>query len=310
MAKRDLTMWEVDEANKYGLSPDQYDELKTLLNERFKKTKWDTTIEQAKSEAIKAAKPKIKEEARTELLNEVAAKFEEGKAQELRKKIEKEIAESSPTANQRRDAREMARELELDCLAMAHAASADADAEDAILSTGSFRSGVFYFLMFSFLPVLAYLRMMVGWGFDSIPFWAVAITQLAATIVCGVSNSDWKDLHKERKTRYKKSSVDFLNLANKAKEVRMVKINNANTKGEINSLINDISSYKVNYSEKYQPSTKLLEKAKEHVRNSQITDMDLDKFIRSDDEKVRVEGDPLDDSEEFEEKLSVQGRGV
>src|SRR6185295_14121273 len=116
MGKRDLTMWEVDEATKYGLSPDQYDELRTLLNERYKKTKWNETLEQARTEAVKNAKPKIKEEVKAEIIEDLTSKFDNGKIEEIRKKVEKEMAESLPTPNQRRDAREMARELELDCL--------------------------------------------------------------------------------------------------------------------------------------------------------------------------------------------------
>lgn len=309
MAKRDLTMWEVDEANKYGLSPDQYDELKGLLTERYRKTKWTETLEQTKAEAIKAAKPKIKEEIKSEILEDLSSKFEDSKAQEIRKKIEKEMAEAAPTPNQLRDAREMARELELDCLATAHAASADADTEDAVLATSTFRNGVFYTLLFSFLPALAYLRIVANWGFDGVAFWAVAITHLVAIIVYGIANDDWKTEHQRKKAAFKKASVDYWNLANKAKEVRMVKINHANTKGDINTLISEISYAKNNYSDKYQPSTKLLEQAKDHVRNNQISDMDLDKFIRSDDEKTRINTTDLaDDAEEFEEKLSNQVR--
>lgn len=309
MAKRDLTMWEVDEANKYGLSPDQYDELKGLLTERYRKTKWETTLEQTRAEAIKNAKPKIKEEVKAEILEDLNSKFEDSKAQEIRKKLEKEMAEAAPTPNQLRDAREMARELELDCLATAHAASADAEAEEAILNTGMFRSGLFYTLMFSFLPLLAYLRMVAGWQFDGVAFWSVAIPHFIAIIVCGIANDDWKTEHKRKRDAYKKASVDYWNLANKAKEVRMVKINHANTKGDINTLISEISYAKNNYSDKYQPSTKLLEKAKDHVRNNQISDMDLDKFIRSDDEKTRIDTTAVDDSEEFEEKLASSKAG-
>jgi hypothetical protein len=305
MGKKDLTMWEVDEATKYGLSPDQYDELRTILNERYRKTKWNEQLEQARTEAVKNAKPKIKEEVKAEILEDLTSKFDSGKVEEIRKKVEKEMAESLPSANSRRDAKEMARELELDCLATAHAASTDADAEDAILATDKFRSGVFYSLLFSFLPLLAYLHMGVGWQFNTVAFWAIAIPHFIAIIVCGVSNSDWKTAHQRQKDVYKKASVDYWNLANKAKEVRMVKINSANTKGEINNLISEISYAKNNYSDKYQPSTKLLERAKDHVRNGQINDMDLDKFIRSDDEKVRVNDDPLDESQDFEEKLGA-----
>ncbi len=299
MAKRDLTMWEVDEATKYGLSPDKYDELKALLTERYRKTKWETTIEQAKAEAIKAAKPKIKEEVKTEILEELTSKFEDNKLQEVRKKVEKEMADASATPNQCRGAKEMAHELELDCLATAHAASADADAEDAILDTDKFRSVIFYSLLFSLLPALAYLHIVAGWALNSVPFWAIAIPHFIAIIVCGVTNSDWKAAHQNKKALYKKASVDYWNLANKAKEVRIVKINSANTKGEISSLISDISHSKISYSEKYQPSTKLLEKSKEHVRNNQINDMDLDKFIR-------VDSDPLDDTQEFDDKLNIK----
>jgi hypothetical protein len=309
MAKRDLTMWEVDEAKKYGLSPDQYDELKSLLNERYRKTKWETSLEQARTEAVKNAKPKLKEEVKAEILADLTSKFEAGKIEEIRKRLEKEMAEAAPTVNQRRDAKEMAHELELDCLATAHAASADADGEDAVLATDKFRNGIFYSLLLSFLPVLAYLHMGVGWTFSNISFWAIAITHLAAIFICGDSNSTWRSEHKKKKELYKKASVDYWNLANKAKEVRMVKINNANTKGEIVNLLSEISYAKNNYGEKYQPSTKLLEKSKDHVRNNQINDMDLDRFIRSDDDRVRVNNDPLDDSEEFEESLKKVANG-
>jgi hypothetical protein len=219
------------------------------------------------------------------------------------------MAEASPTPNQQRDAKDMARELELECLATAHSASADADEVKSTLDMWKFRNGAFYTLLLSYLPVLAYLRMVAGWQFDGVSFWAVAIPFLVAIIACGVTNSDWRDSHRERYARLKKSSVDYWNLANRAKEVRMVKINSANTKGEINSLISEVSQAKNRYSETYQPSTKLLEKSKDHVRDGQINSMDLDKFIRTDDEKVRVNSDPLDDTQEFEEKLSSQAKG-
>lgn len=307
MAKRDLTLWEVDEAKNFGLSAENYDELKTILEGRWRKNYITYIQENIKTETLKTARPKIKEEVKAEIIADLTSNFEETKKQEIRKLIEKEMASTIPTVEQKIAAKEMAYELELDCQAIAKVASDSADAELSLFQDLlKVRNGIFYTFLFSYLPVLAYLHTVQNWNLTSIPFLAAAITQLVAIIYSGISNEDWKSAKRNRIEKYKKASTEYWNLANQAKEVRIVKVNTSNTKGELNTLIQNISSNKYGYGKDFQPSAVLLEKARAHVRDSQIGDMDINKFIRSEEEQnlmdksrnLRVmEQDPLEDDE-------------
>lgn len=288
MAKRDLTLWEVDEAKNFGLTAEQYDELKSTLESRWRKNFTSSIQEGIKTEALKTARPKIKEEVKAEIVEELTNAFDEARKKEVRALIEKEIAATAPTKEQRIAAKEMAYELELDCEAIAKVASDCADTEqDNFLVQSKVRNSIFYVLLFSYLPFLAYLQTFTSFTYQSIPFWAAVITQLVAIIYSGVSNEDWKTSKRNKIANYKKASTEYWNLANQAKEVRIVKINTSTTKGDLNNVIQSISSNKYGYGREFQPSAALLEKAREHVRNAQIGDMDINKFISSEyDQKL------------------------
>lgn len=287
MAKKDLTLWEVDEADKFSLTADQYDELKNILEQRVRqkviasiRQEVSFDRDQLKKEIEREIRPKLREEITVEVKKDLQTKFNEEQRLLLRKQIETEIQSVPPSTHQCTAAKELVRAIEIDCLTAARVASEQADEQEALsVSSMRFRSASFYTLLFSVLPALAYIHVGWGWSLLSISFLSVAIPYVVATGILGTRNIFVYAGMQEKELFLKGVAGEYWTFAQRAEEVRRVRIDTVNTKGELVRAIEELSTSYARLLAKFAPSAKRMESARHHVRSDLFEDMDPEKLM-------------------------------
>lgn len=310
MAKNDLTLTEVEHGKRFELDPGQYDELKTHFFEIYRQKLSTKLREEIVLEADvlrkaveKEVRPKVRVELQAEIQKELETKFEGEQKLKLRTSVEQEIEATAPTTKQRAAARELAREIEIEALAAGRAASDLADATSKTLAAAHhLRQMTFFSLVFSFLPVLAYLDFTLGWGM-SLQLGSVAIPYALAIIVCGAANDSYFRKTRKKILKYRLKAVLFNERATIAKRAWMVWMMTASTKTDLLNLISSIPN-RCSDTERdeadpvFIPSADIT-RARVFVKDELNLEDDVEsKFLRISDEPEESEPEP-------EERISV-----
>lgn len=108
-----LTVRDLDEAKRFGLTAEAYDELRELFETRQKEKLREKVRDQVASELTTQLRSKIRDEIENEARKNAEAAFDADK----RKELVQEIRNEHPNEKDIRAFRDMAREIELDCLA-------------------------------------------------------------------------------------------------------------------------------------------------------------------------------------------------
>lgn len=332
MSKLDLTVREVNEAQTYGLSSDQYDELKDKFTKRSRESLRNEVLDQAKKEAktelrtqidievrplIKVAverdlrpilateiekelrsklpdelQPKLREALLPEVRKQVESEIGEKLRQEARTAIEQEIAQQVPTNKERAALQEFVRDAEVDCMTQAHAASNDADAAEQSLKWSRRTRVPVAYALILGLPILAFF-LYHRFVFTE-GFWAFLAPAVVAAIAFASAVSGRHEKLTMTSTETRKSASAYWRLASQAKKLRMVTATSAQTRGTLREELNRFTSSKETLDEHYSPAVKSLEQSRIEVREQLLSDVDPEKLLRV-----------ADDDEESEEAQTV-----
>jgi hypothetical protein len=307
VAKLDLTLREVAEADSYGLSPDKYDELRSKLEERLKK-KVTPEVEKVKAEWIDHLRKEVTKELTPKIRVEVLAECRKQAETELRDGVWKELNANlnsrAPTPREREAFKEFVREAELDCLTQANAASGDSD-RAALAYRWSRRVRLpFSWGLFLAAPVLAFfLHRSYEWGLG---FWAFILPLIAGAIGFAYYTSERHDKLEPHQALFGKVASDYWVLAERAKKLQLVTAHTALNRGELQTALTDFTAAKKELDDRYLPSARSLEKSRGEVRAQLLTEVDPEKVFRvaSDTEAF----DKLEEkSEEAEQQASRAG---
>lgn len=300
-----LTLKEVEEAKTYGLSNNQY----VRIRETFEMRLRDKLRDLVKKEVYSSAEKELRKTIRQEVETEIRASFEEKLGTDLRAKVraelEAEAQKLTPNQKERTTAKEFIREVELDSLTQAHAASGIADETEVYLASArKVRSPLFYASLISFIPTLLYLNMAKGWDFSHANLWAAMGTMVVAFITICVSNDAAYTRAKNVIDSHRKVSSDYWVLAEFAKKARMVETDAAASRSELANLTEKVSTLKANLDHHFHPSAVRVEKSRVAVKEQLITDMDPEKLLRVD---ASAFDEALEESSEQSETRQSRG---
>lgn len=298
MAELDLTLREIEEAKTFGLSTRQYDDLKSRFFVRWRDTNWPRILEDARKDPklrkevadeiratirenlSKELKEKLTNELRADVRAEIQKTFMEKEREKLLVILREEQEAEVPTKDEIAAAQEFVREIELDCLTKADAASVMVeDAKAAKTRSRSWRNPIFYTLLISILPLVLYLNQVRGWTFNSASFWGVVASYIMTFIVLWAGNSSrFRTLDKHWEAAVKTLSSYRIE-AERAKRARLVGIDAARTREQLSSTVDTILHEKRSLDKDFHPSTSSLTRARVSVRDSLLTDMDPEKLF-------------------------------
>jgi len=328
----DLTVREVNEAKGYGLSLEQYVDLK----EKFSSRQRDRLVEEVRDQAKKEAKselrneissemrpniridvekemrPKllaeIEKELRAKLPDELRPKLRGELLPEVRKQVEaelgaqlrtearteakQEMARELPSAKDRRSFREFVREEEVDCLTQANAASFDADKAESALRWGRRLRVPMSFLLFIGLPIFGFfLHTRFGEGPG---FWTFLLPAIFAAVSFAIAVGTRQENLKEAIQNNRKVASNYWVLAERAKKLRMVVGESAQTRDELRQEVNSYAQAKQGLDNTYFPAATSLTRARQEIREQLLSEVDPDKLFR-----VATEPEPeeLDEAE-------------
>jgi hypothetical protein len=327
MATEDLTLKEVEEAKKYDLSPDQYHELKSLFGKRFGlkhaaevtasvrldverelRPKVSSELRPGLREDVeKEMRPKLTDKIRKELYEEIKTDLLPIVTDELRPKIrvevekevsdatkdraladaKAEIASAGPTPKERDAHRVFIREVELDSLASAKAASDFADTEDQALQWHRrVRQSAFFGLLLTLAPLAFHLYSAHGWGLQSAAYF---IPAALAFVTLWAKNSSFYERVGRRVAEYRKYTAEYHILAERAKGLRLVDTETTRSRRELEGNTQSLVATKNQLDSRFLPSASLVQKARHEVRDQLISEMDPEKLLRVEPE---IEDEP------------------
>lgn len=308
MAKLDLTLRELNEAQSYALSPEQYEELKQKLEAKMKERVYAEVREQAKKDAKTELRPEIATELRpglrvdvekelrpkitadveaslrTKLQDELRPKIREGLLVEVRKQVEADLttnlratlrvelqreAEAEvPTVRERDLFRRFVRSEEEDCRIQARAASAD-----AARSARNFAWGRWFFLptallMLAALPVLGYFLYMRF--ADGAGFWTILCSAIFVAFSLLIATMTRQKRLKEHDDAHRKIASDYWILAERAKKLRMIDSALVGTRQGVQAELDSYQRAKQQVDDRYLPDARSLDTARVAVRSLAI----------------------------------------
>lgn len=272
-AKYDLTLREMEEGEEYGLTPEQYADLKKVFTQRAKKTLvqevkaeakeeferslrsqlWAELRPSMREEVEKELRPKLSKEIEKDLRTKLPAelkpevikdlhdvvtknleeKFTEAKRVELRKEVEAENAKATPTPAQRRGAAEYLLEAEVECLTSAEVASEAGGLKKQKHSRAQAISRVLTFFTVAALGPLCFYLFGLFGPNPLALLFLVPAIVLFAYARVIAPASDPVDSYGNRRPTTDTFASRFLVLAERARRLRLVEVPLADTKGAI-----------------------------------------------------------------------------
>lgn len=339
MAKQDLTLREVEEAEKYDLNPDQWDALKAHFLKVFKekyaadcraevKKELETELrpkiatemrpslrEDVEKEMRPKLTTKIREELHPEVEKELEPKVTTALTPKIRIDVEKELGEKmrsdaraeveaeqrtqAATPKDREAFRNFMRELELDCLANADAASDLADeAETRFKRMRWIRNPIFYGLLIGALPMAYYLYSSLGWTHTHFGLYAVMVPWIVAFLtIWGRGSTHDENLTKSRDA-HRKTASDYWKLAEGAKGFRMVDADIVQTRSALFDTMRNHLGSKQRVDDQFFPSAKVLERSRHEVREQVIADMNTEQLLRVESTKEPAKAEEMEVAED------------
>jgi hypothetical protein len=342
MAKLDLTLREVEEAQSYGLTPTQYDDLKSKLYERFtRKVKDDlasearkalrqdkdfrneiakemrdgvlSTVEaELRNKLPKELRPKIEEELRPKVEAAILPDLRKKAEADLRDKllgevreVEKEVAGKVPSVRDREAFRDFIREVEIDCMTQADSASNDSDSAASTLNwRRRLRAPLSWGLLLA-VPVLGFfLHRQFGAGLG---FWAFLLPIVAAAT--GFASMTRKRIRSAAQSMdsHCRIASDYWVMTERAKRLRIVTTECAQTRGSLWSALNEFAQEKKALDDRYWPSARSFEKSRAEIRTQLLSEIDPDKLLRIADTRVE-EFEALEEFDETQEPTKNEKR--
>lgn len=272
-----LTLKEVEEAKSYGLSSSAYDELREKFEMRLRDKLRDLVKKEVYASAEKELRVKLRVEVEEEIREQVKKKFENEERAKLEAKIRSEADSQVPDPKDLSAYREFTRDVELDCLAQAHAASDMADTQELGWNSSRRWKGALSWLLFLSQPAawIASYRFTESWGVVS----AVATAWLTMAIVWAVVASN---KHKEMAREVgnlRKTSSDYWKLAETAKKVRIVDLPTGDTRAELRAMLSNLAREKQTQDDRFHPSAKTVTKARVAVKEELVEEMDPERLF-------------------------------
>ena len=324
MAREDLTLREVEEAEQYGLNPDQYDELKDIFTQRAKDAVRPVVAVEVEKEIRNKVVNKLREEILEELPKELEPKIAEDLRPKIRVEVEEELGEKfraqardavkqeeasrAATPRERRAFRDFVREVEVDCLTNAHTASNSADKEERMwLIMRTLRRPIFLVLLLSGAPG----AFGIYHYFSGNPYALVALMLpwLIATIWLGSANSNRQTLVEKEVAGQRKMASDYWIIAEQAKRLRMVDAEMATTRGELQTKLDTLSGRKDRIDSSFMPSASTLDESRKKIRDQLIGDSNTEQFLRVEPPPPDEEEPPVVEDRASQPRItSVEGR--
>jgi len=285
----EMPVREVTFAEGYGLTPDQYCELKEKI--------WNGLAGEAKEAGMKEARAQLRqqlrEEIRTEILKEVMpglkaqaekkgaaaalTKAREELEPEVRKemlaKCKEEFESQSLTDGDKKAYAVGLREIEVESLVLATSASSEADSAQTGSSTMSrMRLAGLAGALAGIGPYALWLMSSRDW--HSAPFWLTALPY--AVLLCYMLF--WRPKSVEDAESLRKLSSEYLQLVSASRLARMVSIDTG-SRHDVMSELARITRWKSQLDERYQPSISLVEEVKPQVRIRLAEEIDPEKLL-------------------------------
>lgn len=296
MDKLDLTLREVNEAESYKLTPERYLEIRSRIEQRLRSqlfpdaAKHTQAIEaELKARLIKELKPKIREELAAECQKVAEETLREKIEQEVQTRINGEVAAKVPSPKDRKAFQDFVREAEFEALASATASSVEADVMERWLAVSRTLSTPLSWVWLLATPILGFLlHQRFGFG---VGFFAYFLPLVIGAVTFAFTTSFRHQLRFNNVASRRKITSDYLMLADKAKQHRIVTAEGALTRGELVEALRYFTNEKAQLDNKYHPTVKTLGRARVLARDNLMTEMDPETLLR-------VASDPR--AEEFE----------
>lgn len=285
----ELTKREMDEAKDYGLSLEKYIRLKDQFTQIARQTLYTETVAKYKDTTERELRSSLKTELHDDLMKQVESELSEM----MLKKAREELLSDKASVKERQSVREFAREVELDALTNARAASMSADASEQKFTFQMLvRRPLFYGLLFGFGPIAYYLyhRFGLDWYLLSAILgpWIIGFFTVAGL------NSDFSERTINTTTKYRKTAGGYARVAERAKRLRMVETQIELSRRELQEKLNGLVSEKSNVDQEFTPSSVMLDESRKKINDLLITETDASEFLRV-DIKHEVELKELED---------------
>lgn len=278
-----LTLREVEEAKKHGVTAEKYDELRELFELRLR----EKVREQVKTKAVEEATRDLRARLRAEVEQETRTKFEaEFNATErakLEAKIRVELSSEVPHEKDIRAYKDYAREVEFDCLVQANAASEMADKEDREWTASRRWRTPLNWAFVVMAPVAYFFIDKHTHGI----LWFLALLTYCFTAGLSVGKT-WEtqtQAHKEF-TELRRQASEYLLLAERAKKVRSVELATAVSRGELRDIIARLVNDKASQDRSFHPATTTLQEARVRVRDQLAVEMDTERLIGDEEDEL------------------------
>ena len=265
---RATVMWFTEQAiymsNWYGIGA-----------EREKKIRAEVAKD-LKAELEAKLTPVLREQIEQELWDKACAK--------ARTEIVAEHEAERPTIRERKALQEFVKEVELDCHAQATVASVEADkAKQRLYWSKRIRNSFAYLLGFGFLPLLFLAYQHFG---RSLGMAVTGVTMAIMLLTLTLTNSSKHTRLAKAIEKNRRTSSNYLLVAEDAKLLRLVKAERLDTKKQLDALVDNLASRKNRLDNEHHPRTDDLHQARDSVR-------------------VRIDtGIPFQDIDDFEERLA------
>lgn len=276
-----LTVRELDEAKTYGLTPESYDELREKLLSRNRVDVFESVKKEVTGNVEKSTRLALTKEIEASCWVKVEAAFDKDSKQKLEAKIREDIASEAPNPKDIAAFKDFAREIEMDSLAQAHAASDEADQSDKVTKRGWSLLSFACFTLFLGLPAVWHYANTYLSGITFILSCGVYV--LAGLVYCFMQGSELTDKAKDV-ANLRSLSSNYWDHANTAKSIRMVDLPTARTRGDLQRKLGYLLDSKKSTDAKFHPSAVALAKARISVRDQFVDEMDPERLFESNPE--------------------------
>ena len=298
LTREDLTVREVEEAESYGLTLDQYLELKAKFNAvALQKTRDQVAKEYRDERLEQEIRPRLK----TEITNELRKSIEEELGEKMFQRARETLLADKSSPKERAAIRNFAREIEIDALTYARTASTVADrSEWALAWQMRFLRPLFHALWLSFGPIAYWIYSHHGLNFAL--FAAVVIPWFLAFCVLGGFNSELRKAHNATITLSRKKASEYWRVAEQAKRLHMVDAHLDLSRREIREKLEHLVTHKESVDQDFTPDATTLDDSRKKIREMLLTESDTSDFLRVDTKEP--EKTPSDDGDFEEEEVS------
>lgn len=288
MSPEDLTVRETQEAEEYHLTPAQWIVLKARFTQEVRVKILDEVKANYKGEYERELRPQIQAEIGAEERKKAEAELGE----KMRQKAREDLLKDKASARERQAVRAFAREVELDALTNARAASTSADSLERNYTWQMvFRRPLFHGLLFGFVP--AAYELWQRFGPDPLRLASILGPWFIAFIVVAVINSDFRTLRLEAIRKHRKIGGAFAKIAEQAKRLRMVESQSELSRRELREALDSLARAKDSADHDFTPSLDTLDESRKKIRDLLITETETSEFLR-----VGPDEQPAEDASE------------